>query len=131
MTSVAIFTTHPIQYQAPWFRALAATDEINVEVVFSYMPDASQQGEGFGIAFQWDIPLLTGYSYRQLATVALPRPVPRFARRWARGIDRALDHIKPDVAIVLGWQEISLVQALLTCRRRGIPIVLRGESNGL
>jgi glycosyltransferase involved in cell wall biosynthesis len=131
MTRLAIFTTHPIQYQAPWFQALAAVDGLDVEVVFSYLPDAVQQGEGFGVAFQWDISLLTGYPYRLLATLDLPRPVPCFARRWASGISHALDQLKPDASIVLGWQEISLVQAVLACRRRGIPIVLRGESNAL
>jgi glycosyltransferase involved in cell wall biosynthesis len=126
---LAIFTTHPIQYQVPWFRALAAADGLDLEVVFSYFPDARQQGEGFGIAFQWDIPLLADYRHRVLATVVLPRPVPGFARRWAGGIVHALDEIRPDAAIVLGWHEISLVQALLACRRRGVPVIVRGESN--
>src|SRR5262245_34985560 len=128
---LAIFTTHPIQYQAPWFRALAAADGLDVEVVFSYVPDATEQGVGFGVAFQWDIPLLTGYPYRVLATHDLPRPAPRFARRWASGIGRALDQIRPNAALMLGWYEISLVQALLACRRRGIPVILRGESNAM
>jgi len=131
MTRLAIFTTHPIQYQAPWFRALAVADGLDVEVVFSYVPDATQQGVGFGTAFEWDIPLLTGYQYRVLTATLLPRPVPGFARRWAGGIGRALDEIRPDVAMVLGWQEISLVQALIACRRGSIPVILRGESNAL
>jgi glycosyltransferase involved in cell wall biosynthesis len=131
VTRLAIFTTHPIQYQAPWFRALAAADGLDIEVVFSYVPDAVRQGEGFGVAFQWDVPLLAGYRYRLLATHDLPPPLPTFARRWAGGIARTLEQIEPDAALVLGWQEISLVQALLVCRRRGIPIVLRGESNAL
>src|SRR5262245_43265781 len=113
MTRLAIFTTHPIQYQAPWFRALAAADGLDVEVVFSYVPDAAQQGDGFGVAFEWDIPLLSGYRHRRLATTALPRPAPAFAQRWAGGIGQALEQIRPHAAMVLGWQEVSLVQALL------------------
>ena len=127
MTRLAIFTTHPIQYQAPWFRALAAVDGLDLHVVFSHVPDAARQGEGFGIAFQWDIPLLAGYRHRRLATTELPRPAPGFAQRWANGLGPALDQIRPDAAMVLGWQEISLVQALLACRRRGIPVILRGR----
>jgi glycosyltransferase involved in cell wall biosynthesis len=131
LTRLAIFTTHPIQYQAPWFRALAAEPGLDVEVVFSYVPDAAEQGIGFGVPFQWDIPLLNGYPYRLLTTHDLPRQTPRFARRWASGIGRALDEIRPHATFVLGWYEISLVQALLACRRRGIPIILRSESNAL
>lgn len=131
MKRLIIFTTHPIQYQAPWFRALAASGKVDIEVVFSYVPDAVEQGAGFGTAFNWDIPLLTGYPHTVLQARTWPSPVPTFARRWSRGIVAALDRYKPDVAMVLGWQELSLAQALLACRRRDIPIILRGESNAL
>jgi glycosyltransferase involved in cell wall biosynthesis len=33
--------------------------------------------------------------------------------------------------MVLGWQEVTLVQALLACRSRRVPVLLRGESNVL
>ncbi len=129
MTRLVIFTTHPIQYQVPWFRALAAEPGIELDVVYSYVPAAADQGIGFGTAFSWDIPLFEGYRYRVLEAKHLPASVPQFARRWARGIGAALDEIKPDAAMILGWQEISLLQAAFACRRRNIPIVLRGESN--
>lgn len=131
MTTLVIFTTHPIQYQVPWFRALAAVESLAVEVVFSYLPNSADQGVGFNANFHWDIPLLTGYPYHILSTISLPRPLPAFARNWSRGISRLLDDLRPDVAMILGWQEVSLVQALLTCRRRGIPVIMRGESNAL
>jgi len=41
-----IFTTHPIQYQAPWFRALAASDGLEIKVIFSYLPSEAEQGIG-------------------------------------------------------------------------------------
>jgi glycosyltransferase involved in cell wall biosynthesis len=130
-TSLAIFTTHPIQYQVPWFRALSASPELDVEVMFSHVPGAAEQGTGFGTAFTWDIPLLTGYPFTVLASRLLPARVGPFVRRWSRGIGAALDRCKPHAAMVLGWQDISLVQALIACRRRGIPVILRGESNAL
>jgi glycosyltransferase involved in cell wall biosynthesis len=129
VTRLVIFTTHPIQYQVPWFRALANEPGIELDVVYSYIPAAADQGIGFGTAFSWDIPLFEGYRHRVLEERRLPLSVPRFAQRWARGIGAALDDIKPDAAMILGWQEISLLQAALACRRRAIPIVLRGESN--
>lgn len=131
MTRLAIFTTHPIQYQAPWFRALAAESGLDVKVFFSYVPDAIEQGVGFGRALTWDIPLREGYSSEVLASRLLSSRVPSFARRPVKAINAALDTFEPDVALVFGWQEISLVQALFACRSRGIPIILRGESNAL
>ena len=126
---LVIFTTHPIQYQVPWFRALADDPAIELLVVFSYVPPPAAQGVGFGTAFSWDIPLFDGYRHRILNCAQPPFAVPAFGQRWARGIGPLLDEFRPDVAMVLGWQEISLVQAVFACRRRGIPIILRGESN--
>lgn len=128
---VAIFTTHPIQYQAPWFRALAATGNVEVRIFFSYVPDAIEQGIGFGRALTWDIPLRDGYPNEVLESRHMPSFVPAFARRRVRGIGKALDGFKPHAALVLGWQELSLVAAMLACRRRRIPTILRGESNAL
>ena len=128
---LAIFTTHPIQYQAPWFRSLAKAQDLEIKVMLSRVPDAKEQGAGFGTTFAWDIPLLTGYPHTVLRSYTLPERVPAYARRWSLGIGDELDRFRPHVAMVLGWQEISLVQALLACRRRRIPVVLRGESNAL
>ena len=62
MIRLAIVTTHPIQYQVPWFRALAANPSVDLTVFFALLPDARQQGDGFGVSFEWDIPLLEGYT---------------------------------------------------------------------
>jgi glycosyltransferase involved in cell wall biosynthesis len=126
-----IFTTHPIQYQAPWFRALAATDGLEILVVFSYVPDAAEQGIGFGLAISWDIPLRAGYPSTVLSSRLLPERVPAFARRHVHGVGQVLDDFRPDAALVLGWQELSLVQCMMACRRRRVPVILRGESNAL
>ncbi|MEM7774287.1 MAG: glycosyltransferase family 4 protein [Pseudomonadota bacterium] len=131
MTRVAIFTSHPIQYQVPWFRALARQQALETEVVFSYIPDAVEQGVGFGEAFTWDIPLLSGYNSRVLKTYSLPNFLSGSVRRWSLSIGNALQDLRPDVALILGWQEPPLIQALVACRRRNIPIILRGESNSL
>ena len=61
MRLVAV-TTHPIQYQAPLFRSLA--QEIRPIVVFMMHQTAEGQSQaGFGVRFDWDIPLLDGYSH--------------------------------------------------------------------
>lgn len=123
-----VFTTHPIQYQAPWFRAIEESGRFELLVAFSYIPTDSEQAVGFGGAFEWDIPLREGYRSIVLAQHTLDW-APRFARRPAHGIRRALREFQPDVAMVLGWQEFSLVQAAAACRAAGVPIVIRGESN--
>jgi glycosyltransferase involved in cell wall biosynthesis len=131
MTRLAIFTSHPIQYQAPWFRALAACSNIDIKVFFSFLPNQEDQGVGFGTAFRWDIPLLDGYDWAVLEHFTLPRFVPAYARRWSRGIAQSLNAFNPQVSLILGWHEFSLIQALLASRRLNLPVIMRGESNDL
>lgn len=39
---LAIVATHPIQYQVPWFRGLAAQAELDLKVYFALLPSESQ-----------------------------------------------------------------------------------------
>lgn len=127
-TRLIVFTSHPIQYQAPWFRAIAASEDYDLLVAFSHIPDPVQQAEGFGGAFEWDVPLREGYRWAVLPGWTFPG-APRFARRIARGVGDLLARARPDAALVLGWHELSLVQAVLACRRHRVPLIIRGESN--
>lgn len=128
---LAIFTSHPIQYQAPWFRALALVPGLELKVFFSYLPDSARQGVGFGRAFEWDVPLLEGYAWQAFEELELPPGSRRLLNGAVQGLGSAIQNFKPDVAMILGWHHLSLIQALFTCRMKGVPIVLRGESNNL
>jgi glycosyltransferase involved in cell wall biosynthesis len=128
---IAIFTTHPIQNQAPWFRALAEDQTLIARVFFSYVPDKKEQGIGFGTEFLWDVPLRDGYDNVILPARLLPSQVPVFFRRIVFDIGHALRDFVPDVALIMGWNEFSLIQAFVACRAKGIPIILRGDANVL
>ncbi|MRD46844.1 glycosyltransferase [Caenimonas koreensis DSM 17982] len=128
---VVAVASHPIQYQAPLFRALAQSGDIDFSVLFITMPDAAQQGRGFGIAFTWDIPLLEGYRWRQVDDIRGRGGLDGFfAARISR--PRALlRELRPDVLMLTGWHIWPLVQLLFAARSLGIPVVMRGESNNL
>lgn len=123
-----VFTTHPIQYQAPWFRAIEESGRFELLVAFSYIPTDSEQAVGFGGAFEWDIPLREGYRSVVLDSRDLGRAAPDWLRRPIRGSGALLERFRPDAALVLGWQEVSLCQAMRACWRRSVPVILRGES---
>lgn len=131
MIRLAIVTTHPIQYQVPWFRALAAQSEVDLTVFFACLPDARQQGEGFGVSFRWDLPLLEGYTYQLLENVAVQPGVEHFSGCDTPGIARILREGRFDAVIVNGWVVKTCLQALWACRRLGIPCLVRGESNAI
>ena len=47
-------TSHPIQYHAPWFRALA--QRCTLQVYFAHRQSAAEQGAaGYGVDFDWDV----------------------------------------------------------------------------
>lgn len=127
---LVVFTSHPIQYQAPWFRAIERSGRFDLLVVFARIPSPEEQAIGFGGAFAWDVPLLDGYASTVLRAGRLPQS-PQFLRRPALGVAALLRRHRPDAVLVLGWQEVSLIQAIMATRFAGIPLVLRGESNDL
>lgn len=128
---VLLAATHPIQYQVPLFQALARQAAIEFSVLFVQLPDAAQQGVGFGVAFEWDIPLLEGYRWQQVLGVHGRGGLRGF---FATRIQRAgalLRSLRPDVLILTGWQAWPLWQLLLAARLQGVPVIMRGESNAL
>lgn len=128
-----VATSHPIQYQAPLFRALAKCTDIDLDVLFLLLPDAIQQGEGFGVAFEWDVPLLDGYPWRCARSTVGQGLGGGFRgvrlRHPGREIEGATGD-RPDAVLITGWQIQGLVQILLTAWWKRLPILLRVEAGG-
>jgi glycosyltransferase involved in cell wall biosynthesis len=128
---LGVLTTHPIQYQVPWFRLLAAHPNIDLQVFFGMIPNATQQGDGFGVKFEWDIPLLEGYPYRVLNNVARNPAVTSFSGCDTPEIFNIVRQESWDAFIVNGWVAKSCLQLLAACRLHRVPCLVRGESNSL
>ncbi len=128
---IAFVTSHPIQYQVPLFRVLAKMEDVDLTVFFCMIPDQKQQGDGFGVAFEWDIPLLEGYNYRVLNNVSKVPNVTSFNGCHTPEIKQVLKEEEYDAVIVNGWVVKSCFQTLSACRHLGIPCIVRGEANML
>ena len=115
---VALFATHPIQYHVPWFKALASRADLSLKVYFGHVPDAVQQGVGFGVDFHWDIPLRAGYASEVLDNVARPPSLGTFDGCDTPAVGQRLRKFRPSVAILTGWQSKMLVQAWWACVRQ-------------
>jgi glycosyltransferase involved in cell wall biosynthesis len=126
---IAIFTSHPIQYQAPLFRALAASEALEPTVYFGsrHGVDVALDA-GFGTAFRWDVPLLDGYPHAFLPNTAARPDVSRFGGVRLAGAEAALATGHHDALLLLGWQTMAHVQMLRAAWRLGLPVMLRGES---
>src|SRR5260370_31001512 len=67
---VACLVSHPIQYQAPLFRHLAARSGIELTVFFlSDLSVHAYRDSGFNVDVKWDVPLLDGYRHEFLPRV--------------------------------------------------------------
>ena len=117
MKKLAILATHPIQYQVPWFQALSRRPDVNVKVFYSMLPDRQQQGAGFGVSFDWDIPMFEGYAFEALENQARSPGLARFFGTNTPGIYAHLARSRPDAVIITGWQSWSLLQGLWACMR--------------
>lgn len=122
---LAVFTTHPVQYFAPLFRELAS--KVDLCVFYQKIPSASDQGVGFGKAFTWDIDLLSGYKYE-----VIERPFDAAESQEQEQLNPKLATLLRDgdfdAALSLGWYCNYLRGAILTARRLGIPVMVRGDS---
>jgi hypothetical protein len=78
----AVLTSHPVQYQAPFFRYLAARPELDLTVLYSSTTStdpAVSQNPAFGQVVVWDTDLLSGYRGKVLANPVRARPERRLS----------------------------------------------------
>jgi glycosyltransferase involved in cell wall biosynthesis len=127
---LAIVTTHPIQYHAHWYRALAAHPDLDIHVYYCHQTTPAEQARaGFGVEFDWDQPLLTGYPCTFLKNVAKTPGQGRFAGLDTPEIQEIIQSRKYDVVMVNGWNYKSAWQAIWTCWRSGVKIMVRSDSH--
>ncbi len=127
---IAIVTTHPIQYQAPWFRAMATHPELDVVVFFCHRATPREQAEaGFGVEFDWDRPLLEGYRYRFLKNVAKDPSVGHFAGLDTPEIRDIIREQRFHAVINCGWHRKSYWQSIRACWKTGTPVMVRSDSH--
>jgi glycosyltransferase involved in cell wall biosynthesis len=131
MIQLAVFASHPVQYQVPWFLQLARETRLRLMVYYSMIPTPGQQGIGFDVPFSWDIPLLEGYEWRVLANRRKNPDLSGFFSTSNPAVGSVLTENRPDVVILSGWHRLPLLQALWASVKLRIPRIVRGESNSI
>ena len=125
---VGLLVTHPIQYYSPWYRALSAV--VDLEVFYSHKQTARGQAEaGFGVAFEWDVPVTDGFTHTFLRNVSRHPDVNRFSGCDTPEIATIIRDRHYDAFIVHGWATRSYWQAMRACWRTHTPLLVRGDSH--
>lgn len=124
---IGVLVSHPIQYYTPIFRELARRCDLTV--FFAHRQDAAEQGRaGYGVAFDWDVDLLSGYESRFLKNVARVPSTQTFAGCNTPEIADRISTGHFDAFVVVGWALRSYWQAVWASRRAGVPVMVRGDS---
>lgn len=124
---IGFLISHPIQYYTPIFRELAGLCDLTV--FFAHRQTAEEQArEGFGVAFEWNVDLMSGYHSKFLENVAARPSTEHFGGRDTPGIAREIADGRFDAFVVPGWGLRSYLQAANACRRAGVPVFVRGDS---
>src|SRR4051812_47601937 len=124
---LAIIASHPIQYSAPLFRALARCFELKVFYAHRATP-ADQARAGFGVGFDWDIDLFSGYEHAFLRNVAATPGLHHFWGCDTPDIGNELRRGQFDVVLTQGWHLKSYAQAILAAKVSQLPVLVRGDS---
>jgi len=128
MKRLVIATTHPIQYQAPLFRELARRFDLTVLFLLRQTPQGQAAG-GFGVEFEWDIPLLEGYHHVFAKNIAQHPSSNQRKGIVLRDHEALLAGLKPEAVMTLGWFPAGYSQVIQWAQRQRVPLVCRGESN--
>ena len=76
---LAIVISHPVHYQVPLFRKLAANPEFDLTVYFCSRDGVEHTfDEDFAGHYKWDVPLLEGYRHFFLKNWSLKPRLGRF-----------------------------------------------------
>ena len=127
---LGVLTTHPIQYHAPWFRALAEHPEVELQVLYCHNASSLEQAQaGFGVEFDWDVSLLDGYPYRFLKNTAKNPTINSFAGLDTPEIKSVIDRESFDAVLINGWHYKSAWQGMYACWSTRTPVMVRSDSH--
>lgn len=133
---VAYLVTHPIQYQAPLLRMIAADPSICLKTFFASDFSAGKfHDREMGQTVEWDVPLLDGYDSEVLGAYPGTRyPGDSYFDAWrpfSRGLRRRLVEGRFDALWIHGYARVPHLAAIVAARSAGVRVLLRDETNAI
>jgi len=126
---LAIITTHPVQYNAPFFKLLSGSKIVKSKVFYTWGDSVTQSkfDPGFQRTINWDIPLLEGYEYEFLENTSTKKGSHHFKGIVNPQIIDRVNEWKPDAVLVFGWKFSSHLKVIRHFKSK-IPVWFRGDS---
>ena len=127
--SLLVVNTHPVQYQAPVYRAVQ--NEFGIPVKVMYGADFSVVGyhdREFQTEFAWDTPLVTEADDLVFLSRVANGGAREFSEVTAAGMSAEFDKISPDAVLINGYAPAFHRAAFWQAYRRRLPILFRAET---
>jgi glycosyltransferase involved in cell wall biosynthesis len=128
-TRFAVVASHPIQYYAPYYRALAGKGNLQVRAFFaSRIGIDKTMDPGMGVEIEWKMDLLGGYEHEFLpGAERIKTTGPRKINN--TGVGAALERFGPDIVLLHGFAQMTMLKALVWCRRKRVPAMMISDSS--
>ena len=129
MKKLAIISSHPIQYNAPFFKLLAQNNVFTIKVFYTWgqSKSGSINDPDFNIKREWDIDLLEGYDYNFLENIATEPGSHHYSGINNPALCKNINAFKPDALLVYGWSFKSHLSVIRHYKSK-LPIIFRGDS---
>jgi glycosyltransferase involved in cell wall biosynthesis len=129
---LAVVTSHPIQYNSPWFRFLAANGFDGLRVFYLWNGGATEKlDHGFGVNVKWDVPLLDGYAHEFVPNAARQPGTHHWRGLNNPGLGDRLAAFQPDASLLFGDHHLAHYRLLFSRLGRRVPLLFRGDSHRL
>lgn len=128
MKKLAIVSTHPIQYNAPFFKLLSDRKKIRIKVFYTWSQSLQEVSDkDFGIEVKWDVPLLENYEYQNIRNDSTS-PGTNSRKGFSNPeLIPEIEKFSPDAVLVFGWFLKSHFEVMRHFKGK-IPVIFRGDS---
>jgi glycosyltransferase involved in cell wall biosynthesis len=109
---------------------MASHPSLNLHVYYCHRATPQEQAAaGFGVEFDWDVPLLEGYPHSFLKNIADSPGHGRFGGFDTPEIKEIIGRGEYDAVLVNGWHYKSAWQAIWACWNSKVKVMARGDSH--
>ncbi len=130
---VLMVSSHPVQYMSPLLRLMAQHPQLDIQVAYCSLQGAEAGIDPeFGVAVQWDIPLLEGYPWQQIPNTSRAPGLGRFWGLMNPGLWRLIRRGRFDAVIAYtGYTYASFWIAAAAAKSKGIPFLFNTDATSL
>src|SRR2546427_9569326 len=132
MFRLAVAISHPIQYHAPLYTYLTKDGRFQIKVF--YMSDRGSRPfyeDWSKTVVKYDNPILEGYEYVFLKSGEPKSWWQKRTEFLSLNLSERLLEFSPHAVYFHGYSNLSFWRAILTCRKMGIAVFLRGENEDI